>query len=115
VQYPPRERCRACLGDALAWRRVDGAATVLAHARLAHSLEAVWQARLPCTVVSAALDAGPVVLAHVESTNTRPGARLRIANTRDARGAWCLVGFDAAATNAPDALAAAVRALGLDA
>lgn len=26
VQYPPRELCRACLADALAWRRVDGSA-----------------------------------------------------------------------------------------
>jgi len=115
VQYPPRELCRACLADALAWRRVDGSATVLAATTLAHSLEEDFRARLPWHVASLALDAGPVVFAHIEARHARSGIRLRVANATDARGAWCLVAFDAAARDPLAALQATLHTLGMHA
>lgn len=93
VQYPPRELCSNCLGTCLSWRRVEGAATVLASTALHHSHEAFFRERLPWTVASLKLDAGPIVFAHIEAELARSGARLRVANAHDASGAWCLVAF----------------------
>lgn len=94
VQYPPRERCGHCLADALAWQDVSGEATLLALSALSHSLEHWFTERLPWTVGSLRLDAGPVVFAHLVASAAQPGARFHVANARDASGAWCLVAFD---------------------
>ncbi len=94
VQYPPRERCGHCLADALIWQEISGAATLLAVSTLSHSLEPWFAERLPWQVASLRLDAGPVVFAHLAASRAQPHARLRVANARDASGAWCLVAFE---------------------
>ncbi len=93
VQYPPRERCGHCLADALVWQGISGEATLLAVSALSHSLEPWFGERLPWAVGSLRLDAGPVVIAHLAASGAQPGARLHVANARDASGAWCLVAY----------------------
>jgi len=115
VQYPPRERCGECLGDELPWRDTQGMATVLAATALQHSLERWYRERAPWHVASLALDAGPVVFAHIEARHALAGLRLRVATARDAAGAWCLVAFAAGpGEDAATALAQTLHALGMD-
>ena len=114
VQYPPRERCGRCLSDRLEWRLVDGSAELLATTALRHSLDPWFAARLPWTVGSLALAAGPVVFAHVPAKLAQPGARLRVANARGPDGHWCLVAFAPTADDAAE-LQRTLRSLGLGA
>jgi uncharacterized OB-fold protein len=77
VQYPPREICGNCLSGALEWRKMDGEAEILSGTRLHISLEPYFQARLPLTVVSAQLKAGPVLYAFAD-TNFATGTKVNI-------------------------------------
>ena len=112
VQYPPRERCGKCLSDALVWRVVDGHAELLAVTTLHHSLEPWFGARLPWTVASLKLAAGPVVFAHVAAALAQPGRQLAVATARGPDGGWCLVAF-AATTDDAAGLHSALRTLGM--
>ena len=113
VQYPPRERCGACLDDALQLEAVASGATVLAATTLQHSLEPWFAARLPWTIASLYLDAGPVAFAHIEAALARPGDRVRVASVPGPGGAWCLVAFDAADDDIGGALRRTLQHLGL--
>lgn len=64
VNYPPRELCGNCLSDALTWQKTNANGTVQALTTLTHSMEAVFADALPLTVISVALDAGPVLICH---------------------------------------------------
>lgn len=108
VQYPPRERCGDCLADALQPAALTPGARVLAATTLHHSLEPWFAARVPWTVASLLLDAGPVAFAHIEPALAQPGTRVRLATARDTGGAWCLV---AIADDGSEALAALQRTL----
>jgi uncharacterized OB-fold protein len=60
VQYPPRELCVACLGDALEWWNSETqAGEVLATTTLFHSHAAAFHAQLPLQVGLVRLDVGP--------------------------------------------------------
>ena len=113
VQYPPRERCGECLGDTLPVEPVANGATVLAVTALQHSLEPWFAARLPWTVASLRLDAGPVAFAHGEASLAEPGARVRVASVPGPGGAWCLVAFGAGNEDAGAALDRTLNNLGL--
>ena len=114
VQYPPRERCHKCLSDRLAWHPVDGSAELLAATALHHSLDAWFAARLPWTVGSLRLAAGPVVFAHLPAALAQPGAQLRVATARGPDAHWCLVAFAPTADDAAE-LQRTLRSLGLGA
>ncbi len=67
VQYPPREVCRACLGEGLDWQEVKAQGTVLATTSLQASLEPWFRAHLPWRIGTVKLACGPVVIAHLAS------------------------------------------------
>jgi uncharacterized OB-fold protein len=113
VQYPPRERCGACLADALRVEQLAAGATVLAATALQHSLEPWFAARLPWTVASLRLDAGPVAFAHIEPALAQPGRRVRVATARDAGGAWCLVALADDGSSSAAALERALNSMGM--
>jgi uncharacterized OB-fold protein len=114
VQYPPRERCGECLGAELPVQVVDGSAELLAATALHHSLDAWFAARLPWTVASLRLAAGPVVFAHCPADLAEPGRRLRVANARGPDGHGCLVALAPTADDEAE-LERVRRALGMPA
>ena len=114
VQYPPRERCGNCLDDALVVAPVACGATVLATTELQHSLEPWFAARVPWTIASLQLDAGPIAIVHIEPRHGRVGARVRVATARDAGGAWCLVAFEHDDSDAAAALHRTLNTLGMN-
>ncbi|MEQ9462541.1 MAG: zinc ribbon domain-containing protein [Haliea sp.] len=68
VQYPPRELCRQCLGDALVWRSTSGSGRLVSSIELHHSLWEYFKRRLvekPWPVASVRLDCGVIVFAHL--------------------------------------------------
>jgi uncharacterized OB-fold protein len=78
AQYPAREVCHACLSDRLAWESADSLpARVLARARLHHSNEPRFRARLPLTVGLVQLDAGPVAVCFLADT-AAPGDGVQV-------------------------------------
>ena len=50
VNYPPRERCRNCLGDRLVWRNTDNHGRLLSFTELYHSQWEFFKRRVPWTV-----------------------------------------------------------------
>lgn len=88
VQYPPREVCAACLCTALEWRDVDPGGTVLAATALHRSREAYFRERLPWTIGSVALDAGPVVLANFPARHNLAAGDRVILENREAEGGY---------------------------
>lgn len=68
VQYPPRERCLQCLGDALPWREIENQGRVIALSELHHSLEPFFQDHAPVTLASVRLDCGITILAFGDGT-----------------------------------------------
>jgi uncharacterized OB-fold protein len=114
VQYPPRERCGSCLADALQPAALAPGAEVLAVTTLHHSLEPWFAARVPWTVASLRLDAGPVAFAHIERALAQPGTRVRVATARDAGGAWCLVAIADDGSTASAALQRTLNTLGMN-
>jgi len=68
VQYPPRELCSRCLGDALVWRPTSGSGRLVSSIELHHSLWEYFKRRLeekPWPVASVRLDCGVIVFAHL--------------------------------------------------
>lgn len=63
VQYPVRAVCLRCLSDRLRWQPQPAGATVLAVTRLHRSMDERFAPRLPLTLGSVRLDAGPVAIA----------------------------------------------------
>ena len=86
AQYPPREVCRACLGDDLGWAEVDGRGEVLATVDLHHSLEPWFGERLPWPIASVKLKVGGVALVHIAPQVAGPGRKVRLLNIKDASG-----------------------------
>ncbi|TQV78843.1 hypothetical protein FKG94_12550 [Exilibacterium tricleocarpae] len=85
VQYPSREICKNCLGDALSWEPADNRGVVLATSDLHHSLITDWQSQLPWPLASVQLDCGVRVLAH-NRARAGAGARVAIVAGQDPRG-----------------------------
>ncbi len=68
VQYPPRELCKACLGE-LVWRETQGSGVISSGVDLHHSLWEFFKRRMqqkPWPIASIALDCGPTVIAHLD-------------------------------------------------
>lgn len=91
VQYPPREVCRECLGDKLAWEPVDNHGTVMASVELQHSLNDFFVAQLPWLIGSIKLDCGPVVMVHMANKLNKSGLKVNVFAHADASGAAVLV------------------------
>jgi len=86
IQFPPREVCTHCLGDALEWRGVDPGGTVLAATRLHASAEPFFRAHVPFAIGSIKLDCGPVVLAYLDEGCRTGGSRVRVETRVDRSG-----------------------------
>ncbi len=81
VQYPPRELCRQCLGDALVWRSTRGSGHLVSSIELHHSLWEYFKRRLvekPWPVASVRLDGGVIVFAHLAMATFGTAANPRL-------------------------------------
>ncbi|MGH7212923.1 MAG: Zn-ribbon domain-containing OB-fold protein [Acetobacteraceae bacterium] len=86
VQYPPRELCGVCLGDAVEWQESEAVeADLLAATVLHHSHDPVFAAALPLRVGLAQLTAGPVAVVFLDAACV-PGMRVRLAAELDRKG-----------------------------
>lgn len=103
LQYPPREICHACLGDALDWQPLDGAGTVLAATTLHVSNEPWFAARMPWHVAKVRLDAGPLPIVHIDARCLASGTRVTVLNRLDRGGTGVLVAVPEGATAIDDA------------
>lgn len=90
VQYPPREVCGQCLADKLDWQEQPTQGRILAVSELHHSLEAVYQDRLPWTVASIKLACGPVVLAQLPGGALAPDTPVTVTAAEIGGGNWLL-------------------------
>jgi uncharacterized OB-fold protein len=84
VAYPFREACGNCLQDALEWREIAPAGTLLATTTLHHSNEPYFRAQLPIRIGSVQLGGGAVVLAFLADAQLRPDSPVLLAVERDA-------------------------------
>ncbi len=91
VQYPPREVCARCLGEALNWREVDPRGRLLSWTELHASLEPYFNERSPWRIASVELDCGPIVLAQLLEAGLGSGDRVRIDNELNEAGQSTLV------------------------
>ena len=94
ANYPPRERCAACLGEHLDATVVDGLGTVVAAVNLHHSLETYFQTRLPRPLASVKLDCGPVAMVALRARDNCAGRRVRVALAHAVGGGWILIAAD---------------------
>lgn len=90
IQYPPREVCGHCLSEALAWRPVAGAGTLLAVTRLHHSNEPYFAARLPLRLGTVSLGEGAQALAYLAG-RAAPGETMDVRAVLDRGGEGVLV------------------------
>lgn len=90
VFYPPREICPGCLSGEVSWRPCDNAGKILAASILSHSFDADIAAKLPLSIVSVKLNAGPVVIAYAGSQDFDPGDKVCL-TVEDAAGGPALV------------------------
>ncbi len=91
VQYPLRERCRHCLGDALAWEPVPAEGTLLSWTRLYASVEPFFRDHLPWTVGRVKLACGPVIIVHLGIPEPVSGMAVHVTCAVDAGGAAVLL------------------------
>ena len=85
VQYPPRQICGACLGDALEWRDIPNGGTLLAETTLQHSNDLYFRDRLPWRLGVVVADAGPSIVVHLAEDCVR-GERVRLSLDLDRAG-----------------------------
>lgn len=97
VQYPPREVCGGCLGDELAWRSVDPMGELIAATTVHVSGDPYFRERTPWRVGTVAMDAGPVVIAHLVAS-LATGDRVRLAQKLDRAGQGVMVALPLAET-----------------
>jgi len=91
VQYPPREICRQCLSERLAWKPQDNAGELVSETLVRHSLELFFRERAPWRVGLVKLDCGPTVVAHLHSDVPAAPARVRVRACLDRAGQAVLV------------------------
>ena len=91
VQYPPREVCRSCLSQRLAWRAQDGCGALLAETLLRNAQELFFRERAPWRVGIVRLDAGVNVIAYVHQTVGAAPARVRVNAALDRAGQAVLI------------------------
>lgn len=82
VQYPPRELCSRCLGDALVWRPTPGSGRLVSSLELHHSLWEYFKRRMadkPWPVASVRLDCGVIAFAHLALETFASDSPLKLA------------------------------------
>ena len=92
VQYPPREACRRCLSDDLAWREQQGHGEMLAVTELRHSNDLFFRERLPWRLGLVKLDDGPTLVAHLHGDVAGPG-EVRLGARLDRAGRAVIIAF----------------------
>ena len=92
VQYPPREACRRCLSDDLAWREHNGHGELLAVTDLHHSNDLFFRERLPWRLGLVRPQAGPSLVAHLHGDVQGPGA-VRLGARLDRAGRAVIIAF----------------------
>ncbi|MBU6497480.1 MAG: SDR family NAD(P)-dependent oxidoreductase [Rhodospirillales bacterium] len=85
VQYPPREICAFCLGDALRWGEVARGGTVLAATTVRISADPYFRRLMPWRTGLVRMDAGPTVVAFLHGALAAEG-RARLALRLDKAG-----------------------------
>ena len=85
VQYPPRQICGVCLGDALEWRDVAKGGRLLAETTLQHSNDLYFRDRLPWRLGVVVADAGPSIVVHL-AEDCAQGERVRLSLDLDRAG-----------------------------
>ena len=91
VQYPPREVCRQCLSDRLAWKEQPNTGELVTETLIRHSLELFFRERTPWRAGVVKLDCGPTVVAHLHSDVPAAPARVRVRACLDRSGQAVLV------------------------
>ncbi|WP_108659101.1 SDR family NAD(P)-dependent oxidoreductase [Acuticoccus kandeliae] len=91
VQYPPRDVCRACLSDRLAWRPADGAGTLLATTTLHYPYELYFRERAPWRTGLVRLSCGVTVGAFLHPALGDAPAEVEIAARLDRAGHTALI------------------------
>jgi NAD(P)-dependent dehydrogenase (short-subunit alcohol dehydrogenase family)/uncharacterized OB-fold protein len=77
VLYPPRDACPRCLSDRLPFRDVPDGGRLLADTVIRASADPYFRERTPWRIGTVALDAGPVMVAHLHG-DVLEGARVRM-------------------------------------
>ncbi len=88
--YPPRDACPECLSTELIWDEPSPFGRLLAETRIHTTPDPYFRERLPWRIGTIALEAGPVVQAHLHSAVAR-GDRVRIQARLDRAGQGVLV------------------------
>lgn len=91
VQYPRGEVCRHCLGGPLEEQPVADSGVLLGWSRLHASLEPEFNERLPWTIASVRLDAGPTAIAHWVGGDSSVGQPVKVTAVDDFAGRRVLV------------------------
>ncbi|MEM9059447.1 MAG: SDR family NAD(P)-dependent oxidoreductase [Pseudomonadota bacterium] len=90
LTYPPRDACLACLSASLHWQPVPEAGQILAETTVRTTTDAYFRERTPWRVGTVRLDAGPVLMAHLQGDVTAP-ARCRVRAMLDKSGNAVLI------------------------
>jgi NAD(P)-dependent dehydrogenase (short-subunit alcohol dehydrogenase family)/uncharacterized OB-fold protein len=85
VHYPPRDACPKCLSAHLALKDVSPAGNVAAETIIRTSTDPYFRERMPWRIGTIALEAGPVVIAHLHG-DVSTGQRVRLALKLDKSG-----------------------------
>lgn len=85
VLYPPRDACPRCLSDRLPFRDVPDGGRLLADTVIRASADPYFRERTPWRIGTVALDAGPVMVAHLHG-DVLEGARVRMVLQLDRSG-----------------------------
>ncbi len=86
IQYPPREICHVCLHDELQWQEISTAGKIIGSTQLNASTSAFFRQHLPHPVALVKLDAGPIVYAHLASTQLKIDDKVKLLNRTDISG-----------------------------
>ena len=86
VQYPPRDACHRCLSVHLEWRPQSGEGELIAATTLHHSHHPYFQQRLPWRIGLIRLDAGPILIAHLQGDIGPAPRRVVVGACLDAAG-----------------------------
>ena len=86
VAYPPRDACPRCLSQRLPFKDIDPNGRLIAETTVRVSTDPYFRERMPWRVGTVALDAGPVIIAHLHG-DTVEGGRVRLTLKLDKSGA----------------------------
>lgn len=85
ITYPPREVCPKCWAENLSWQDISDGGQVIAETVLRTSTNTYFRERMPWRIGTIALDAGPVVVAHLHG-DVRKSERVKMIARTDKSG-----------------------------